>query len=258
MKNQKLFKFTVTALSILFVTCLVSLIMLFINGAKPDLLGQRDKDDKNEVQSPALLAETIDYGQNYVDSMVFVCDNAMLGIKTSGVLSNGEEQVFASRTGVLSLDYNLSSTHIVFPHSGAEMSIPDAIKETKPEFLLISVGIENGIHCSEEKFKEYYGKLISAIKEVSPDTRIILNSILPVSKAYEKSNSGANRDKINTVNGYIASLAEVYGVRYLNSASVMMDDKGYLKSEYDSGDGFTPNGDGYEAIVNYIRTHGYK
>ena len=232
--------------------------MLFINGAKPDLLTPKDDDDKDEVKYSSLLSETPDYGQNYVDSMVFVCDKAMLGIKTSGVLANADYQVFSSRTGSLSLDYNLSSTHIVFPHSNQEMSIPDAIKETKPNFMLISVGIENGIHCSEEKFKEYYGKLISAIKEISPDTRIILNSILPVSKAYEKSNSGVNRDKIAAANGYIASLAEELGVRYLDSASILTDDKGYLKSDYDSGDGLTLNAEGYGAIVQYIRTHGYK
>lgn len=260
MKTDNFFKVTATALTILIVACIASIVMLFINGAKPDILGNKADDPTTPDTVSSELGKTADYGQNYVNSIVFLCDKTMSEIKNAGVLRDGADtkQIFSGKDGELALDYNTSTAHIIFPYTGEELSIHDAVKETSPEYIVITLGINNGIRCSEEKFKEYYGKLIAAIKTASPETRVILQSVFPVSKNYEKKNSGVSPEKIDVVNRWIAELAASNGVRYLNTASVLKNEKGYLKPEYDSGNGLTLNAEGYGEVLYYIRTHGYK
>ena len=261
MKNGKFFKILVTLLSLLTVACIVSTVMLFINGPKTDLSDGNNQDpDENNKPSSAVLQESADFGDYYLNNMIFVGDKTVSAMKTAEVLKDGADtkQIWCGKDGDLALDFNLSSAHIVFPHTGEEMSIPDAAKEIKPDCMIITVGINNGLRCSEEKFNEYYGKLITAIREASPDTKIILQSVFPVSKDYEKTNSSVKRDKIEQANQWILKLAESHGVKYLDTASVLKDSKGYLKQEYDSGNGITLNSAGYTAVLTYVRTHGYK
>lgn len=260
MKTRTLYKIITSALLLMVLACLISMVTLLINGPKTDILNGSNLPTSPEERSPAELTETHDYGDYYVDSMVFVGDKTISAMKTAGVLKDGDatKQIWSGKDGDLPLDFNVSSAHIVFPYTESEISIPDAAKEIKPQYMIITLGINNGIRCSEEKFKEYYGKLIEAVREVSPDTRIILQSIFPISKSYEKNNSGVTSEKIDKANLWTLELAESYGARYLNTASILKDQKGYLKQEYDSGNGIILNNDGYNAVLNYIRTHGYK
>ena len=47
-------------------------------------------------------------------------------------------------------------------------------------------------------------------------------------------------------------------MRYLHTAEVLKDKSGALDAKYDSGDGVTLNEAGYAAMLQYLRTHGYK
>ncbi len=261
MKTHTLYKIISSALLLMLIACLISMVTLLINGPKTDVLNGDGKDpDSSEKQPPAELTETYDYGDYYVDSMVFVGDKTISAMKNAGVLKDGADtkQIWSGKDGDLPLDFNASSAHIVFPYTGSEISIPNATESTRPQYMIITLGINNGIRCSEEKFKEYYGKLIDSVKEASPDTRVILQSVFPVSKNYEKNNSGISNKKIEQANLWITELAESCGARYLNTASILKDQKGYLKQEYDSGDGIILNKDGYNAVLDYIRNHGYQ
>ena len=55
-----------------------------------------------------------------------------------------------------------------------------------------------------------------------------------------------------------ARLAEEKGVRYLHTAEVLKNKSGALDERYASADGVTLNEAGYAAMLQYLRTHGYK
>ena len=215
MKTHVLFKVITIALTLLVALCIASLAILLIFGAKDDIFVKNDPviAPPSSTDSPK-LEKTVDYGQSYINSMVFLCDKSMSEIKSAAVLKDGEntKQIWSGKDGDLSLDFKTSTAHIVFPYTDKELSIPNALKETMPEYMVITLGINNGIRCSDEKFKEYYGKLIATIKETAPTTKIILQSIFPVSKNYEKNNAGVSLDKINEANELIVDLAKLYGV----------------------------------------------
>ena len=250
----------VSSIALILIACAVSTVMLLINGSKPDIFSPPKDADDPHVTS-ATLSETVDYGQNYVNNIIFIGDTTIAKMVELDVLSYGSDtkQVWTGEDRDLALDFSIDKTAIVFPETGKALSIPDAAKEKKPDYLIITLGISNGVgFCTEENFKAYYGKLISSINEVSPDTKIILQSVFPVSKKYEKVTSGITAGKIDEANRWISELAQQKGIRYLDTASLLKDKDGYLREEYDGGDGLHLNADGYKAMLSYIRTHGYK
>ena len=205
----------------------------------------------------ALLSETPDAGTEYQDKFVFLGDSTTYGIMYYGVLSGGKNttQVWTPKSGTLAL-FNQSIATIVYPETGEEILIADAAAKKQPEYMLITLGVNGVASMEEEYFKSEYSKLIQSILAVSPNTKIILNSIYPVASNYDVS-SGIDNTKIVEANKWIEAIAEENNVRFLNSYEVIVDGDGYMKTEYNS-DGLHMNADGYSRVLEYLRTHEYK
>ena len=206
------------------------------------------------VETPS-VPEGADAGQEYIDSMVFIGDSTTHGMIYYGVLSGGKntKQVWTPKSGTLAM-WNLLTEKIVYPDNGTEMLIGDAIATRKPDKVVLTLGVNGVSSLSETEFKKYYNGLIEEIKERSPDTKIILQSIYPVCDYYQYVKS-ISMEKINRANTWISQLAEENGLYYLNTISVLLGDNGYLKESYCNGDGIHISGEGFKVILDYIRTH---
>lgn len=203
----------------------------------------------------ARLGETADMGQEYIDKFVFLGDSTTYGLGYYDVVS--DEQVWTPASGTLTLD-KWSTATIVYPEDGSEISIVDAMGKKQPEYLLITLGVNGISFMKESYFIEVYTALVQAVQEASPDTKIILNSIYPTTARYPES-TGITNEKINAANGWIERIANTLGIRYLDSASVLKDENGYMPDSIDNGgDGLHMNADGYKLVIDYIRTHGYE
>ena len=261
-KNKSLIfgRVAIAAIIILLVACSVALVTFGIRGVRPELKQEATK-SSDTLKSHAALKETPDYGANYINTIIFLGDSTISHMRGAGVLYEGDTttQIWSDADGKLALDAKIDKTEIYLPASDRTLYITDAAAELKPDYLLITVGLENGVrYCTEAQFKDYYTRLVVAIKEASPSTHIILNSIFPVSKKYERNTQGISKDKIDAANSWIVEIAEAQGVKYLNSAEALKNGSGYLDSKYDSGDGLHLSADGYAAFFEYVRTHGYK
>ena len=62
---------------------------------------------------------------------------------------------------------------------------------------------------------------------------------------------------IQKVNGWIAAAAESTGAKYLDIASGLVADDGFLPQSYQDGDGMHLNAEGMKAWLTYLRTHAY-
>ena len=93
----------------------------------------------------------------------------------------------------------------------------------------------------------------TVILEVSPDTKIILNSIYPVADSYKYQKS-INNEKIDAANGWIEALAEELGLRFLYSHEAV-EVGGKLPESSHNGDGLHLNGESFGKVMDYIRTH---
>lgn len=257
---NKLIKFSLAAFGIIIVCCIVSLITMLVGGVKPDLF-EKSNTDNNTSGLSSRLDKTPDYGQNYINNIIFVGDSTTEAMKSCQVLNRGADtkQIWTGEGGTLSLDFSIDTATIVYPETAESISIATAAERKKPDYIIITLGIDNGVaYCTEAKFKEYYSKLLKSVSEVSPDTHIILQSVFPVSAKVQKESPNISNKKIDTANRWIEELAQDMSVRYLDTASVLKDSKGNLDPKYDSGDGICLNAEGYTAVLTYIRTHGYR
>ncbi|MHB1152280.1 MAG: SGNH/GDSL hydrolase family protein [Eubacteriales bacterium] len=213
--------------------------------------------DIESTYPDSVLALTEDMGDEYINRIVFLGDSTTYGLKKYGVLTDGTKtkQVWTPVSGTLTLSYATFST-ILYPDDGSEIIIKDAVSKRKPDILVITLGINGVSFMDETYFKSEYTKLILLIQEASPDTKIILQSIFPVAKSYVNKKS-INNEKIVNANIWIASIANETGVKYANTASVLIGSDGYLPEEYQNGDGLHLNEISFAIELNYLRTHAY-
>lgn len=208
--------------------------------------------------SSVVLGETEDAGQEYIDKLTFLGDSTTYGLKYYEVLSGGKNttQVWTPASGTLTL-YNYATATIVFPEDGQEISIVDAVTRKQPEYLVITLGVNGVAEMDEDWFKQDYTALVQSIQAASPNTKIICNSIYPVENDYEYINS-INNTNIPQANEWIKAVAESTGCKYADSASVLKAEDGSLREDYGNGDGIHLNADGFNAVLEYLRTHAYQ
>lgn len=221
-------------------------------------------DPTPETNKDVTLGETADMGQAYLDSIVFVGDSTTAHLRSRGVLTGGTgtKQVWVPSDNTLLLDINITQKKIVYPRTGEQMTIAAAAASEKPAYMVLTIGL-NGVTSfvnNKNLYQNCYGKLIDAIREASPDTKIILQSVFPVA-ANQKTfsvDAATLNGYIDTLNGYVKELAETKEVRYLDTASALKGADGNLPHSYQNGDGIHLTAEGYRVILDYIRTHGYQ
>ncbi len=204
-----------------------------------------------------VLRETPDAGQAYLDKLVFLGDSTTYGLKRYEMLSGGfgTNQVWTPKIGTLTLS-TVSFATIVYPETGDQITIREAVAAKKPEYLVITLGLNGVSFMDESTFKPEYRNMINTIKEASPDTKIICQSIFPVARSYELLKS-INNDKIRAANKWILEIAHETGTKYLDTYSVMCDEEGWLPEDSHNGDGLHPNPATYTLELNNLRTHAY-
>ncbi|MCD7767802.1 MAG: GDSL-type esterase/lipase family protein [Oscillospiraceae bacterium] len=163
-------------------------------------------------------------------------------------------QVWTPASGTLTLSqYNIAT--IVYPETGEELTITEAVTQAEPEYLYnITLGVNGVSFMDEEWFKRDYSALVESIRAASPDTEIVLNSIYPVAASYAHQDEISN-EKIRAANGWIEQVATDTGCRFLYSYEVVVDESGNLPEERQNGDGIHLNGEAFTEVMYYIRTH---
>ena len=207
-----------------------------------------------DPEPTTVLGETEDAGSEYIDKLVFIGDSTTYGLKAYEVLDGS--QVWTPSSGTLAL-FNQSIATIVYPPTGEEIPITDAVGRAKPEYVVLTIGVNGVSMMDEQQFKEQYTALIERMKSVSPDTKIICNSIYPVEAMYEAKDNGINNAVIDRANGWILQIAEATGTHFTNSASVLKGADGKLVSDYGNGDGIHLSAVGFERVIDYLKTHAW-
>ena len=201
------------------------------------------------------LPLTPDAGTAYQDKIIFVGDSLTAHLINRGVLTGGTatEQVWRCENNMMNLNSEVTAAKIIFPGTGEKMTVAEAAARAKPEIMIITLGTDWGVsYLSESEFKDCYAGLIRAIQKASPKTKIILQSIFPVTAGCVN----LDNTKIDTANKWVKAIAAENGCRYLDTQSILKDDKNCLKENYcNSSDGIHMGKEAYVAILEYIRTH---
>ena len=204
---------------------------------------------------PVILSETPDAGMDYQNKIIFVGDSLTAHLINRGVLTGGTntKQVWRCENNMMNLNSEVTAAKIIYPGTGEKMTVAQAAGVAKPEIMIITLGTDWGVsYLSESEFKACYSDLIKAIQKASPKTEIILQSIFPVTAGCVT----LDNTKINNANKWVKAIAAENGCHYLDTQSILKDDKGNLKAEYcNSNDGIHMGANAYVAILEYIRTH---
>ena len=274
--EKKLNSFIVSVFAIIFLFFMLFPLLLCLGNLKKPRTLERTSESQSflpEIQVDALREECVlpqseDQGAKYLDKIIFLGESTTYGLWRYGILSDGKNtnQVWTGATysngksqctGTLSLSPSIDQTMIYFPQDGRPMTVAQAVRKSTPEYLVITLGLNNGAsYYTEEQFKQCYRILLNSIIDASDQVEIILQSIFPVSKACKI--SAYTPDRIALCNSWIHDLAFEYDIKYLDTASALSDAEGYLDPEYDNGgDGIHMNEKGLTAVIKYIRTHAH-
>lgn len=136
------------------------------------------------------------------------------------------------------------------------VTIPEAVMYAAPEVMIVNFGINGIAWWSTEQFMESYDALITALKEASPGSIIVIESVLPVAQSYEESaeSNGLTNERIDEINELLYRYAQQNGCYYMATGEVMKNEENDLKEEY-SDDGLHFTRAGYQAVIDYILTH---
>ena len=186
----------------------------------------------------------------FTDSLTFLGDSITAHMESRADVRAA--QIWASKARYLNLDSRITYAKIVAPDTGEEELIADVAARIRPPYLLVALGVDYGVYYyrnEPQTFAKYYEKLLDALSAASPDTKILLQSVLPVAESC-KALTNEMIDRTNTV---IREIAARRGLSYLDTQSVLRDENGFLRAEYCySEDGIHLTAKAYTAILNYI------
>jgi lysophospholipase L1-like esterase len=125
---------------------------------------------------------------------------------------------------------------------------PDVIA-LKPKAVVILAGTNDiSGNTGPTTLEEIEGNLTSMAELAKAnDIKVVLASVMPVTDAIKPQTGRRPPEKIQALNKWIKDYAAKTGAVYLDYYSVMVDDKGMLKTEL-TYDGLHPNNAGYELI----------
>ena len=190
----------------------------------------------------------------YVDKLVFYGDSTTHGMKAYKVFgSRDTKQVWTPTSGTLAL-FRAATDLVWNPNTQSEMSLADLCKTEKPEYLVMTLGVNGVAMMDENWFKTDYQNIINIILQNSPNTKLILQSIYPVARSYAQQGS-INNTKIQQANKWIVQIAKANNLPYLNTYSALVGEDGYLPESCQNGDGMHFNEVGFAKIMDYVKSH---
>ena len=201
------------------------------------------------------LPETEDAGQAYIDSLTFLCDSTMIGLRSYGLLSGGETttQVWTSPSGVIAVA-DIADCRIVFPNDGSIVTAANAAMILQPPILVLSLGNDGIANIDQFDFIDKYERLIEGIRKASPSTWILCMPLTSVTVDYP-TEDGLTAARCNEANTWIQTVCSETGAYYCDAVSAVQDVSGLLLQEYASADGRTLNSTGINQILQYLRYH---
>ena len=129
---------------------------------------------------------------------------------------------------------------------------PDALS-LSPEAVVIKMCAINLLDDAPpfEETQYYYAAMAEMIR--SHRVKVILATMIPVTRGYDQSEGGGITVKITRFNAWVRDQARVHQDTLMDYAAAIADDEGYLPDAL-SDDGLHPNRLGMERMAQTIRT----
>ena len=185
---------------------------------------------------------------SYFDDAAFIGDSRTQGLQLYTGLPNA---TFYATQGLM-VDTFFSKKFV--KAGGGKITIPDAMKNQTFKKVYIMLGVNELGWAYEKVFIQKYGEVVDKVKELQPDAKIYVQSILPVTKAKCDGDAIYNNTKISRYNELIEQMCREKGVTYLHVADAVGLDNGALPAG-SATDGVHLNREYCYKWLDYLKTH---
>lgn len=129
------------------------------------------------------------------------------------------------------------------------------ITKNKPQKIFIMIGINDLLANIEPNIVlDNYQKIIQTIKSDSPNTKIYVESILPMNFEIDKTKRPITNQNISDFNNKLKDFSNNSNIFYIDLYSKFLDSSNQLDKQY-TLDGIHLNGQGYLVWKNEISKH---
>lgn len=196
-----------------------------------------------ETQEQSLEISEEDY-ENVLDNIAFVGDSVTSGF--SAYQKVDMDKVFATPcVGPSNIrDYT-------FEYGGEEYAALTILSFEQPEYVVISMGLNDINTYSPENFSEIYMDFVEDAMAVCEDSQFYIFSVTPVAAECEN----ITNDTIDGINAQLEKTVSEYGsdrLHYVDCNSVLKNENGCLDSDYSGGDGVHLSSGAYDVMLEKL------
>ena len=232
-------------LSILAAWVLPAKLGLFVGGA-----GAYDKDAYPLDTSLEAVLPQAAADDAYITASVFAGDQYAVTLQKDGRITLNQ---FVGQEG-LKTSKALSTSCVNFASDSSNYTIPQAIPKMKARRVFVQLGANDvDGSVSVDSFIADYKQFLQSIRSAYSYCDIIAVGIPPVTE--DSTNAAATQTIIDQFNQAIAVACNDLGCKYLNSAEVLKNSRGYAESSYFEANGYSASG--ARALLEYAKSHAY-
>ena len=190
---------------------------------------------------------------SYFDTATFVGDSLTQGLELySTGLPNAHYCAYKS-IGPNAIVNKMTLTRA----NGAQEVALDALVASQPDYVYMLLGTNSLVSVgNDDSFIAYYSAMIDMFKEALPEGVIYYVQAIPaVAADVVRTKPGLDNARIQQINCRLAQLAMEKGCYFIDLQEALTGPDGNQIAEYAARDGIHYNAQGYQAWVDYLRTH---
>lgn len=183
---------------------------------------------------------------SYFDDALFIGDSRTVGLRKYTDLK--EHADFLCKT-------SMTIYKVLESDFDNKLTVEKALKNKKYGKVYIMLGINELGTGTTENFLASYTTLVDEIREISPETKIIIQAIMNIDRTQSTKDKVFNNTNILGRNNAIATLADNENIFYIDINPIVCDEDGFLRDDL-RGDHLHLLGKSNELWREFLLTHG--
>ena len=190
---------------------------------------------------------------SYFSDALFIGDSRTVGLSLYGEIKGAT--YFAKNSATVYTFLNGYETAKPDPRMG-DRTLSEVLAGRKFGKIYILFGINELGGSAPSAVRGGFERFVSLLKAAQPNAKIIIQSNMHVTKAYEEKYPVRGKDRVNELNSLLAGLANGKDVFYLGFETLFDDEEGYLREDYARDGLHLLAGEPYNVWRGYITEFG--
>ena len=193
-----------------------------------------------------------------IDRMTFFGDSTTAHLALRGGIP--KERVWSGAGSTVLFETVNAVKCVHLQKENRDVTVVEAVRCKKPQILVITVGVSGGAgRLTRESFVDIYRELLLSVQNASPETKILVQSLLPLSDRSVKHYKRLTKEAVLQANVWLRELCEEMRIPYVDTHAKLIDpDTGYLKPEYQNDEYMHLTAAAYEIILENLRSYAKK